>query len=91
MLSFLIGMGVGAGAMYFGSEKVADNCARAAFYSEQAKRNKAVIAQKAMEQIAEWSVNGTLQQNLTKIYQQQQPQVGLNFNAQPIQPGVNMG
>lgn len=90
MLGFLLGVGVGAAGMYFGSEKVADNCARAAYYSEQAKRNKAIIAQKAMEQIAEWSVNGTLQQNLAQFYQQQSP-VGLNFSNPPVAPASNVG
>ena len=67
MFKFLIGVATGAIGMYFGSDVVADNCARAAYYSEQTLKNTQMIDQKAMEKIAQWSYDGTLQQHLHEL------------------------
>lgn len=81
MFKFLLGLGVGAAGMYFGSDVVADNCARAAYYSEQTLKNTEAIDQKAMERIAQWAYEGTLQQNLHKIV----PNYGQQNQFQPMQ------
>ena len=76
MFKFLLGMATGAIGMYFGSDIVADNCARAAYHSEQVLKNTQAIDQKAMEKIAQWSYDGTLQQHLQELvpnYAQFQP------------------
>lgn len=67
MFKFLLGMATGAIGMYFGSDIVADNCARAAYHSEQVLKNTQAIDQKAMEKIAQWSYDGTLQQHLQEL------------------------
>ena len=67
MLQFLFGAAVGSVVTYFGSDVVADNCARAAYYSEQTLKNNQAIDQKAMEKIAQWSYEGTLQQHLNSL------------------------
>ena len=78
MLQLLFGAAAGAAAMYFGSDVVADNCARAAYHAEQAAKNQALIDQRALETIAQWATNGTLQQELAKLtpptFSQQFPQ-----------------
>lgn len=83
MLQFLAGAVVGSVVTYFGSDVVADNCARAAYYSEQTLRNNQAIDQKAMEKIAKWSYDGTLQQHLNEIM----PSFAQNGNFTPINQG----
>lgn len=86
MGTFILGLLCGAGGMYLGSDKVADNLQRAAFYSEQNMKNKQYIDQRAKEKIAQWAYEGTLNQHLRELlpqFSQQFPPsqaFGSNFN-----------
>lgn len=72
MGKFILGLITGAAGMYFGSDIVADNCARAAYFSEQTLKNTQAIDQKAMEKIAQWAYDGTIQQHLKELVPQNQ-------------------
>lgn len=79
MFKFFLGTLFGAGAMYYGSEKVADSCARAMWASEQTLKNQEAISQKALEQIAQWATEGTLQEKVNQIYKGQLMYDGSSF------------
>lgn len=92
MLQFLFGAAVGAAGMYFGSDIVADNCARAAYFSEQTLHNEEMIDQKAMQKIAQWAYEGSLNQHLKELL----PQFSQSFPSpmppqQQTQPNFSLG
>lgn len=81
MLQFFLGALVGGAVTYFGSDVVADNCSRAMWASEQTLKNKEMINQKALEQIAEWAYNGQLQEKINALSNGQMIYNGVQFQS----------
>ena len=87
--SFLVGFGMGAGFMYWGSDKVHDNVSETLTKTQQILKNEAEINNICYKQIQQWYHEGSLGA-VINIMQQQQAARNADLNLQTAAHNLGM-